>query len=109
MKVHAVIPDVQAKPGNNFKFLERVGHYLADKKPDVIVQIGDFADMESLSSYDNGKKSFEGRSYTRDIEAANEAMDALVGPMLDEMLRLKRNKEKQWRPSFILTLGKYDG
>lgn len=108
MKVHAVIPDVQAKPGNNFKFLERVGHYLADKKPDVIVQIGDFADMESLSSYDKGKKSFEGRSYTRDIEAANEAMDALVGPMLDEMLRLKRNKEKQWRPRFILTLGNHE-
>ena len=108
MKVHAVIPDVQAKPGNNFKFLERVGHYLADKKPDVIVQIGDFADMESLSSYDKGKKSFEGRSYTRDIEAANEAMDALVGPMLDEMLRLKKNKEKQWRPRFILTLGNHE-
>ena len=108
MKVHAVIPDVQAKPGNNFKFLERVGHYLADKKPDVIVQIGDFADMESLSSYDKGKKSFEGRSYTQDIEAANEAMDALVGPMLDEMLRLKKNKEKQWRPRFILTLGNHE-
>jgi len=108
MKVHAIIPDVQAKPGNNFKFLERVGHYLADKKPDVIVQIGDFADMESLSSYDKGKKSFEGRSYTRDIEAANEAMDALVGPMLDEMLRLKRNKEKQWRPRLILTLGNHE-
>ena len=108
MKVHAVIPDVQAKPGNNFKFLERVGHYLADKKPDVIVQIGDFADMESLSSYDKGKKSFEGRSYTRDIEAANEAMDALVGPMLDEMLRLKRNKEKQWKPRLVLTLGNHE-
>ncbi len=108
MKVHAVIPDVQAKPGNNFKFLERVGHYLADKKPDVIVQIGDFADMESLSSYDKGKKSFEGRSYTRDIQAATEAMDALVGPMLDEMLRLKKNKEKQWRPRFILTLGNHE-
>lgn len=108
MKVHAVIPDVQAKPGNNFKFLERVGHYLADKKPDVIVQIGDFADMPSLSSYDRGKKSFEGRSYTQDVQAATEAMNTLLGPIEDEMLRLKRNKEKQWRPRFILTLGNHE-
>ena len=108
MKVHAVIPDVQAKPGNNFKFLERVGHYLADKKPDVIVQIGDFADMPSLSSYDRGKKSFEGRSYTQDVQAATEAMNTLLKPIEDEMLRLKRNKEKQWRPRFILTLGNHE-
>lgn len=108
MKVHAVIPDVQAKPGNNFKFLERVGHYLADKKPDVIVQIGDFADMESLSSYDKGKKSFEGRSYTRDIEAATEAMRCLLGPIVEEQARLKRNKEKQWNPRLVLTLGNHE-
>jgi len=108
MKVHAVIPDVQAKPGNNFKFLERVGHYLADKKPDVIVQIGDFADMESLSSYDKGKKSFEGRSYTRDIQAATEAMRCLLGPIVEEQARLKRNKEKQWNPRLVLTLGNHE-
>jgi hypothetical protein len=107
-KVHAVIPDVQAKSGNDFKFLERVGHYLADKKPDVIVQIGDFADMPSLSSYDRGKKSFEGRSYTQDIQAATEAMNTFLKPIEDEMLRLKRNKEKQWKPRLILTLGNHE-
>lgn len=107
-KVHAVIPDVQAKAGNDFKFLERVGHYLADKKPDVIVQIGDFADMPSLSSYDKGKKSFEGRSYTQDIEAANLAMGYLLDPILSEQERLKRNKEKQWKPRLVLTLGNHE-
>jgi hypothetical protein len=108
MRVHAVIPDVQSKSGSSFKFLTRVGKYLAQKKPDVIVQIGDFADMESLSSYDKGKKVFEGRSYTQDIEAATEAMRCLLGPIKDEQYRLKKNKEKQWHPRMVLTLGNHE-
>ena len=76
--IHAVIPDVQAKPGQDFSFLTAVGEYLVEKKPDRWICIGDFADMPSLSSYDVGKKSFEGRRYQADIVAANEAMNALL-------------------------------
>ena len=65
-----VLPDVQSKPGIDFTYLTRIGTYALEKKPDVIVCIGDFADMESLSSYDKGKKSFEGRRFKKDIEAA---------------------------------------
>ena len=35
--------------------------------------MGDWADMPSLSLYDKGKKSFEGRRYKEDIEAALDA------------------------------------
>jgi hypothetical protein len=107
-RVHCVIPDVQAKAGNSFKFLKQVGHYIAEKKPDVIVNIGDFADMPSLSSYDKGKKSFEGRSYTQDIGAAADAMRALLTPIREERLRLKVNKQKQWNPRMVLTLGNHE-
>ncbi len=51
-----VLPDVQAKPDVDFKFLTAIGNYILSKKPDVIVCIGDFADMESLSTYDRGLK-----------------------------------------------------
>jgi len=71
-----VIPDVQAKPGNDFKYLKRVGLYCAEKQPDRLVMIGDWADMPSLSSYDKGKKSFEGRRYKADVDASKRAMDA---------------------------------
>lgn len=108
MTTHCVIPDVQAKPGLDFTFLSHVGKYIAEKKPDVIVQIGDFADMSSLSSYDKGKKSFEGRSFNRDIEAATEAMGVLMEPILMEQYRLKKNKEKQWEPRLVLTLGNHE-
>ena len=102
------IPDVQCAPGQDFTFLSWVGKYIAEKKPDVIVQIGDFADMESLSSYDVGKKSFEGRSYTADIKTAHEAMDYLMIPILKERVRLENNKKKRWNPRMVLTLGNHE-
>jgi len=105
---HLVLPDVQAKPGSDFSFLRCIGNYIVAKKPDVIVCIGDFADMESLSSYDVGKKSFEGRNYKDDIWAAREAMDALLEPLYAEQARLKRNKEKTYNPRMVLTLGNHE-
>lgn len=103
-----VIPDVQVKPGQDFSFLRWVGLYATEKKPDIIVQIGDFADMCSLSSYDVGKKSFEGRRYTDDIEASNEAMTYLTWPIHQERNRLQQNKRKQWNPRMVLTLGNHE-
>lgn len=108
MTTHLVIPDVQVKPGNDFRFLNNIGKYIVEKKPDVIVQIGDFADMPSLSLYDVGKKSFEGRRYRNDIQAAHEAMEALLGPINSFNERAKKNKEKQYRPRMILTLGNHE-
>jgi hypothetical protein len=102
-----VLPDVQAKPGNDFSFLTAIGRYIVDKKPDVIVCIGDFADMHSLSSYDVGKKSFEGRSYQKDIEAARDAMDALLIPMYEYNKAAKKGKHKQYKPRMVLTLGNH--
>ena len=67
---HLIIPDTQVKPDVDLSYLEWIGQYIVEKKPDVLIQIGDFADMPSLSSYDIGKKSFEGRRYKDDIKAA---------------------------------------
>jgi hypothetical protein len=48
-----------------------IANYALEKRPDVIVQIGDWADMPSLSLYDKGKRCYEGRRYVKDIDAAN--------------------------------------
>jgi hypothetical protein len=103
-----VLPDVQAKPGLDFSYLMRYGQYMVDKRPDVVVQIGDFGDLCSLSSYDRGKKAFEGRRYKKDIEAAQEAMAAFLSPLQAYNERAKRNKEKQYRPRMVLTLGNHE-
>lgn len=105
---HFVLPDVQAKPGHNYDYLERIGRYVVDKQPDKIICIGDFADMASLSSYDRGTKSFEGRRYVTDIEAAREAMDAFLNPIRAFNFHAKKNGKKQYKPELHLTLGNHE-
>lgn len=78
------------------------------KKPDVIVMAGDWADMESLSSYDKGKRSFEGRRYKADIKAAHEAMEALLEPLNAYNDMRARNKKSQYLPRRVLTLGNHE-
>lgn len=106
-KLIAVIPDVQVKPDQDFTFLTHVGQYLVDKKPDYWVQIGDFLDFESLSSYDRGTKSAEGKRIIKDLAAGEKAMEALMYPLIEFNKRAKRNKEKQYKPKLVLTLGNH--
>jgi len=103
-----VIPDTQAKPGNDFTFMRRIGNYIVAKQPDVIVHLGDLADMESLSSYDRGTKNFEGRRYRSDIEAAHAAQDALFAPINEYNKKAKSNHEKRYIPQKIMLLGNHD-
>lgn len=102
------VPDSQVKPGQDFEFLRCIGRYIVAKRPDVIVHAGDFADMESLSSYDKGKKSFEGRRYKADIKAAHEGMEALLGPLREYNEMRLRNKKALYRPRMVLTLGNHE-
>ena len=108
MRKHMVLPDVQVKPGVPMEHLTWAGKYAVAKKPDVIVCIGDFADMESLSSYDKGKKSFEGRRYTKDVQAARKAMDLFLAPIATEQRRLIKAKQPLWKPRLVLTLGNHE-
>ena len=108
MSEHLVIPDTQVKPGVNTDHLSWAGQYAAEKKPDVIVHIGDHWDMPSLSSYDKGKKSFEGRRYLADVEAGNEALEKFMVPIWGEQERQRRNKQKVWQPRLIFCLGNHE-
>lgn len=72
-----MIGDSHSKPGVSNARYGWLGNLIADVGADVVVDIGDWWDMESLSSYDKGKKSFEGRRYKKDIEAGVEAQERL--------------------------------
>lgn len=108
MTKHLVIPDVQAKDGNDFTFLTNIGKYICEKKPDVVVCIGDFADLPSLSSYDVGKKAFEGRRYRTDITATHRAMEALLGPLREYNEQASKNHKARYQPRLVLTLGNHE-
>jgi len=105
---HLVIPDVQFKEENDAGFLISIGKYIVDKKPDTIICIGDFADMPSLSSYDVGKKIFEGRRYKADIEAVHRGMEALMGPLREYYAYAAKNHRERYKPRMVLTLGNHE-
>lgn len=98
-----VIPDTQCKPGIDMSHLTHIGRYIVDKKPDVVIHLGDHWDMPSLSSYDKGKKSFEGRRYKADIEAGNLGMQMLLEPLV------KLNKKKMvYKPTMHFLYGNHE-
>lgn len=105
---HMVIPDVQVKPGQDFTFLRHVGAYIVEKQPDVIIQIGDWCDFESLSSYDKGKKSSWGKAYKKDLEAHHQAMRALLGPLREYNKRQLELGLPIYRPRMVFTKGNHE-
>lgn len=77
MKNILVIPDSHCRPGvSNVRF-EWTAKLIDERRPDVIVHLGDLFDMESLCTYDRGKKSFEGRRYSKDLAVGHDALDKL--------------------------------
>lgn len=108
MTKHLIIPDCQVRPGDDLNYLAHIGQYIVDKKPDVIICLGDFADMPSLSSYDVGKKAFEGRRYLKDIDAVHTGMLELLGPLHSFNETARAFKKKQYHPRMVMTLGNHE-
>lgn len=102
------IGDTQCKPGQDLSYMGSIGAYIADKRPDVIVHIGDNFDFESLSSYDKGKKSFEGRRLLADIQAGNEGLERLMAPINKLRENQKRYKHKIYNPRMVFCLGNHE-
>lgn len=85
MKTHLVIPDQHAHPDYNNDRADYLGKFIKELKPDLVVNMGDAADLPSLSTHE---KSFAFKSYEKDIESHLEFQDRLWTPF-------KRSKKKQ--------------
>lgn len=98
-KTHLYIPDTQVKPNIDTRYLTWIGRYIADKRPDVIIHGGDHWDFPSLSSYDRGKKKFEGRRLKADIDAGNKGLKDLEAPFINI---------DGYNPEMHITLGNHE-
>lgn len=106
---HIMIPDLQIKPGIDMSYLSWIGQYLADKKPDVIINIGDHFDLPSLSSYDKGTKKAEGKHLADDIEAGIIGMNMLLQPIADlQAKELEEFGEVKYKPKMVFTTGNHE-
>ena len=98
-KTILVVADTQCKSEEDLEYMLWIGHYIAEKQPDVIIHIGDHYDFPSLSSYDKGKASAEGRRLVKDIEAGNTGF---------EYLNMAMQKHKDYNPRKIFCVGNHE-
>jgi hypothetical protein len=107
-KTHLYIPDNQVKDGVDLSYLSWIGKYIVRKRPDVIVSAGDFSDMESLSSYDVGKRSAEGKRVQKDIEVSHHGMAMLLKPLRDLQAQQRQDGVDVYEPRLVLTMGNHE-
>lgn len=106
---HLIIPDTQIAPGVPTQHIDWAAQAILRYRPDVIVVIGDWWHMQSLSSYDKpGSKYQEGARIWDDIQVGNEAFERLVAPMEAEQARLVAGKRKQWNPEKHFFFGNHE-
>jgi predicted MPP superfamily phosphohydrolase len=98
-KTVLVISDQHAHPDHNNNRADWLGKYMKEVKPDIVVNIGDAADMPSLSGFDKGKASFVGNSYEKDIEAHLDFQERLWHPL---------RKGKRKRPRSVIMYGNHE-
>lgn len=102
-----VIPDTQCRTGTSTEHLTAIGNYIVAKKPDVIVHIGDHWDMPSLSSHAK-QMEIEGKRVKEDIEFGRDAMMAIMEPLLSHNDKMRRWREKTYRPRLEFCLGNHE-
>lgn len=96
MTSHLIIPDAHARHDYDNKRFSALGKLINELHPTKVICIGDFADMPSLSSYDHGKLSFEGRSFRKDCDATRDAQDKIF-------------RHVTYNPKLYMLLGNHDG
>jgi len=103
-----VIPDAHCKPGiDNERFIW-AGKLAVYRKPDIIICIGDWADMQSLSTYEKGTVYQEGLRYHEDVNASLDALAKFHKPIDDYNKKLKKPKSQWYKPKLVFIVGNHE-
>lgn len=98
---HLIIPDTQVKPGVPIAHIGWAGQYAVEKRPDVIVHLGDWMDMASLSSYDLSDNP--GEYHQRRYE-----MDLLAGDLSVDLIEHALGRARGYKPRKVYLLGNHE-
>ena len=104
-----VVPDTQVKAGVPLEHLTALGNYIVDKKPEVVVHIGDHFDMPSLGQHSpKGHIVYEGARMLSDLEAGWEGMDRLLSPLFSLNSQRKKNRKLLYQPRKVFCYGNHE-
>lgn len=88
---------------------EWLGHHITERKPDIVVVMGDFVSLNSLSAWDSDKRrKMENRRYREDVAVGNEALDTLLKSLQTEQAIAKQQKKKAYRPKMFFLEGNHE-
>ena len=109
LPTHFVIGDTQVRPNVPTNHLTAMMNYILDKKPDVIIHLGDHWDLPSLSSYEKkGSAFFEDASLAADIQAGNDAMDLIDNALNKYNARQRKNHKPRYKPRKVFLMGNHE-
>jgi len=95
-----VIPDAHVTNDQDLSRFTHLAKLIKDKRPDVILFGGDFADMLSLNFFDrNNKLSVEGRRYKLEIDTCNKALDILLS---------YKDEIRDYKPLLVYLIGNHE-
>lgn len=100
---HLVIPDTQVSPGVPIDHMTWIGRAILEYRPDVIIHLGDHWTMDSLSSYASRREA-ENKRYIKDVDAGNEAMKALLAPLM----RYNQRAKRPYLPRKVFLMGNHE-
>jgi predicted phosphodiesterase len=103
-----VIADPHDQPGTDQSRFEIAGRFALERQPEYIVCLGDFAEMGSLSKYDVGRVSAEGKRYCDDIASAHKALALFNKPIEKYNNTHIQWKKKTYKPKMIMCAGNHD-
>lgn len=107
-KTILVIPDSHAKPNISNERYDWLNKLILDRKPNYIIELGDFADMESLSSYDKGKLSGQNRHVGNDLDWAVDARKRLSKGILERQQQIIKNHRIPWLIKMVALGGNHE-
>lgn len=88
------IGDSHVDPEQDLRRFKALGKFLRTHSPDVVVSVGDFLTLDSLSNWDRDKRQkMENRRYEKEISAGNRALDYLQPTLPPESYYIEGNHE----------------
>lgn len=105
---HLIIPDSHATPEHNNDRFSYIAEMALKNQPDVIIDIGDSADMRSLSAFDVGKVAAEGHRYCDDILSYHDALARITDPIEKYNNTHTKWKKKTYKPRLVKCRGNHE-
>lgn len=98
-KTHLVIGDAHSNPTTSNRRFDWLANFIADRRPDVIIDIGDWGDMDSIGNYNKGKHDSWGSSFALDVSSFKDATKRAFGGI---------SKIKGYKPSIFRFGGNHE-